>query len=195
MEHRPTGGPQDHPNYNTTVTSARMGMGMLTSGYAPSSEPIAQPQNALDDPDYCEGYGTSTNGLSDWKKNHLHFHNECKLAYLESTCRFPKIPAPLLAQESDPNGDNTAFDNYYGDYDAYAGNTPWGSVSSDMREQSLYPQASSSAPQAEAYYPVTTTGMDRGGQYSSTIGGVSQDEHYYPTSSGTSQGRGRTTTA
>lgn len=65
MEHRLTGGPQDHPNYNTTVTSARMGMGMLTSGYAPGSEPIAQPQNALDDPDYCEGCGTSTNGLSD----------------------------------------------------------------------------------------------------------------------------------
>ncbi|KAM3152940.1 hypothetical protein ABEW05_006667 [Botrytis cinerea] len=195
MEHRLTGGPQDHPNYNTTVTSARMGMGMLTSGYAPGSEPIAQPQNALNDPDYYEGCGTSTNGLSDWKKNHLHFHNECKLAYQSETCRFPKIPAPLPAQESDPNGDNTAFDNYYGDYDAYAGNAPLGAVSYDTREQSLYPQASSSAPRAEAYYPVTTTGIDQGGQYSSTIGGVSQDEHHYPTSSGTSQGRGRTTTA
>ncbi|TGO59271.1 hypothetical protein BCON_0046g00150 [Botryotinia convoluta] len=193
MEHRLTGGPQDYPSYDTTVTSTSIGISMLTSGYAPGSEPIARPPNALDDPDYCAGCGTSTNGTRDWKEKHLHFRNDCKLAYQNNTCRYPKIPAPLPA--SDPNGDNTAFDHYYGDYDAYAGNAPSGAVSYDTREQSLHPQASSSASQAESHYPATTTGTAQGGQYSSTTGNGPQDEHYYPASSNASQGRGNTTTS
>ncbi|KAF5870359.1 uncharacterized protein Bfra_009743 [Botrytis fragariae] len=192
MEHRPTGRPQDHPNYNTTVTSANIGIRMLTSGYAPGTEPIARPPNALDDPEYCAGCGTSTNGAQDWKKRHLHLRNECKLAYQNNTCRFPKIPAPLPA--SDPNGDNTAHDDYYGDYDAYANNALAGAVSYDT-QQSLYPQASSSTSQAESYYPATTTGTTQGGQYSSTTDSVSQDVHYYPAISSASQGQDYTTTS
>ncbi|TGO36950.1 hypothetical protein BHYA_0110g00150 [Botrytis hyacinthi] len=208
MEHRPTGRPQDHPNYNTTVTSTSMGMSMLTSGFAPGAEPIARPPKALDDPYYCAGCNTSTNGTRDWKKEHLHSRNDCKVAYENNTCQFPKyvtndehevyeadenrIPAPLPA--SDPNGDNTAFDDYYGSYDDYVGNAPSGIVSY-VTQQSLYPQASSSASQAQTYYPATTTGIDQGGQYSSTTGSTPQNEQYYPASSSASQGRGHTTTS
>ncbi|KAF7950432.1 hypothetical protein EAE96_007717 [Botrytis aclada] len=195
MEHRLTGGPQDHPNYNTTVTSTRIYISMLTSGYAPGSEPIARPPNALDDPDYCAGCGTSTTGARDWKEKHLQFRNECKLAYQDNTYRFPKTAAPLPAQASDPNGDNTAFDDYYGDYDAYAGNVPSDAVTYDTREQSLYPQASSGVLQAGSNYPTTTNGIDQGGQYSSTTGNVPQDEQHYSVRSSASQGRGHTTIA
>ncbi|KAF7909104.1 uncharacterized protein EAE98_012316 [Botrytis deweyae] len=187
MEHRLAGGPQDHPNYNTTVTSTRMSMDMLTSGYAPGTEPIAPPPNATDDPDHCAGCGASTSGARRWKETHLHSHNECKRAYQDNTCKFTKIPA------ADPNGDNIAFDDY-GDYDAYADNAPSAAVSYDT-QQSVYPQASSSAPQAESYYPETTTGTAHGGQYSSTTGGASQNEQYYPASSSASQVRGHTTTS
>ncbi|KAF7890931.1 uncharacterized protein EAF01_010740 [Botrytis porri] len=160
MEHRLTGGPQDHLNYNTTVASSSIGISMLASGYAPGSEPIARPPNALDDPDYCAGCGTSTNGNQDWKEQHLHFRNECKLGYQNNTCQFPKIPPPLLA--SDPNGDHTAYDDYWGNYDAYVNDTPSGTVPNDT-QQSLYPQASSSAPQDENYYPATTNGIGQSG--------------------------------
>ncbi|TGO26511.1 hypothetical protein BPAE_0058g00300 [Botrytis paeoniae] len=190
MEHRPTGRPQDHPNFNTTVTSTSIGTSMLISGYAPGTEPIARPPNGLDDPDYCAGCGTSTDRIRDWKEKHLRFRNE----FYEADEN--RIPAPLPAQASDPNGDNTAFDDHYGDYDAYAGNAPSGTVPYDT-QQSLYPQASSGAPEAESYYPTTTTtttGIYQGGQYSSTTGSATQNEQYYPTSSSASQGWGHTTT-
>lgn len=90
MEHRPTGRPQDHPNYNTTVTSTSMGMGMLTSGFAPGTEPIARPLDASDDPEHCAGCGMPTNGTRGWKEEHLNSHIQCKLAYRDSACQFPK---------------------------------------------------------------------------------------------------------
>ncbi|TGO56608.1 hypothetical protein BOTNAR_0219g00160 [Botryotinia narcissicola] len=207
MEHRPTGRPQDHPNYNTTVTSTRMGMSMLTSGFAPGAEPVARPPDASNDSYHCAGCNASTNGTRYWKEEHLHSNNDCKVAYGNNTCKFPKyvtndehevyeadenrIPAPLTA--SDPNGDNIVFDDY-GDYNAYANNAPSAAVSYDT-QQSLYPQASSSASHAQSYYPATTTGIHHGGQYSSTTGSAPQNEQYYPASSGGSQGRGRTTTS
>ncbi|THV50997.1 hypothetical protein BGAL_0127g00060 [Botrytis galanthina] len=186
MEHRPTGRPQDHPNYNTTVTSTSMGMGMLTSGFAPGTEPIARPPDASDDPEHCAGCGMSTNGTRGWKEEHLHSH----IQFYETDEN--RIPAPLPA--ADPDGDNSVFDDYYGDYNAYADNAPSAAVSYDT-QQSLYPQASSSASQAQSYYPVTTTGIDQGGQYSSTTGSAPQNEQYYPASSSASQGQGHTTTS
>ncbi|KAF7891686.1 hypothetical protein EAF00_007988 [Botryotinia globosa] len=187
MEHRPTGRPQDHPNYNATVISTGMGTSMLTSGFAPGTEPIALPPDGLVDRHHCAGCNTSTNGTRDWKRKHLDSRRDCKVAYERNTCRFSKyvtndehevyeadenrIPAPLPA--SDPNGDNVDFDDY-GDYNAYANNAPSAAVSYDT-QQSLYPQATSSASQAQSFYPATTTGIHQGGQYSSTTGSAPQN--------------------
>ncbi|KAF7928032.1 uncharacterized protein EAE97_009830 [Botrytis byssoidea] len=177
---------------------------MLTSGFAPGAEPIALPPDGLVDLYHCAGCNDPTNGTRDWKRKHLDSRIDFKVAYERHTCRFPKyvtndehevyeadenrIPAPLPA--SDPNGDNIVFDNY-GDYNAYANNAPSVAVSYDT-QQSLCPQASSSASQAQSYYPATTIGIHQSGQYSSTTGSAPQNEQYYPVSSSGSQGRGYT---
>ncbi|TGO11881.1 hypothetical protein BTUL_0099g00140 [Botrytis tulipae] len=194
MEHRPTDGSQDHMNYNTTFTSNTMDMSMLTSGFAPGAEPVAQPPDALYDRSHCAGCNALTDGTLRWKERHLDSNRDCKFpryvtndehgVYVADENRFPA---------AGPNDDNVVFDDY-GDYNAYADNAPSAAVSYDT-QQSLYPQASSSAFQAQSYYPATTTGIHQGGQYSSTTGSAPQNEQYYPVSSSSSQGRGPTNEA